>query len=207
MSQPDGSPNFAIVGTGRSGSRFISAALQAAGIDCGHESWWGPTANRRVPGLDGDSSWLAVPHLDEFDGPVLHQVRHPLDVIRSLVGITMFSNPEHREFRWFMYAHQPGLTGDDVHDAMLWWTEWNRRCERHAVLRYRVEDVDADLLAHIAAVAGHPIGVGDAAVALEQVPNNVNSRPRAQLTFDDLPAGPLRDQVAEQADEYGYTLN
>lgn len=197
-------PGFAIVGTGRSGTGFMSAALRAAGIDCGHEEWWGPTGTTRRAGMDGDCSWLAVPDLLGFGGPVLHQVRHPLDVIRSLVGIRMFTDPAHRAFRWFMYAELPGLRGDDVQDAMLWYVEWNARCERHADLRYRVEDVDADLLVDIARVAGHPIDHATAVEALRQVPPRFNGRPRADLGWDDLPSGMLRDRLVAAATRYGY---
>ena len=200
-------PSFAIVGTGRSGSGFISKALRAAGIDCGHEEWWGPTPQRGRPGLQGDSSWLAVPELDVFDGPVLHQVRDPLDVVRSLVGIRMFSDNAHGAFRWFMFAHQPGLTGDDVADAMRWYVEWNRRCEAHAVLRYRVEDVDAALLVDVARAAGHALELDVAAAAVDAVGNGFNGRRRADLGWDDLPVGPLRDELAETAERYGYATS
>lgn len=199
-------PSFAIVGTGRSGSGFISRLLRAAGVNCGHEEWWGPGAESGPGGLDGDSSWLAVPRLGDFPGPVLHQVRHPLDVVRSLVGIRMFSNPEHTAFRWFMYAHVRGLTGDDVLDSMRWYVDWNRRCEQHAAWRYRVEDVDTDLVVRITEAVGFPITHEVAAAALDEVPTTFNHRRRAELSWDDLPAGELRDQLAEIADAYGYDL-
>lgn len=197
-------PRFAIVGTGRSGSGFISSALRAAGVDCGHEEWWGPGPTPGRAGLDGDSSWLAVPFLEAFDGPVLHQVRDPLAVVRSLVGIRMFSDAVHGAFRWFMFAHLPGLTGDDVTDAMRWYVEWNRRCEESATMRYRVEDVDAALLVDIAGRAGFNVSREEAEAALEDVGNRFNARRRADLDWDDLPEGALREELLAAAARYGY---
>lgn len=200
-------PRFAVVGTGRSGSGFISRVFRAAGVECGHEEWFVPSGPGGRSGLDGDSSWLAVPHLDDFAGPVLHQVRHPLDVIRSLAGIRMFSDVAHGPYRWFMYAHLPGLVGDDLLDAMRWYVEWNRRCEVHATVRYRVEAVDAARLGQLCAAVGAPVAPAVAEEALGAVSNRFNARPRAALTWDDLPAGPLRDRVQEMAEAYGYCLS
>ena len=44
---------------------------------------------RRKP-LVGDASWLAVPFLGKFRGRIYLQVRHPLKVISSLVGMRLF---------------------------------------------------------------------------------------------------------------------
>jgi hypothetical protein len=34
----------------------------------------------------------------------------------------------------------------------------------------------------------------------------VNTRPKAELSWDDLPDGPLKDDLAQMAKEYGYTV-
>jgi LPS sulfotransferase NodH len=200
-------PGFVIAGTGRSGSGYIANVLQQAGIRCGHEQYYLPPGGRPISGLDGDSSWLAVPHLDRLTGPVLLQLRHPLDVIRSLVGIRMFTDPVHGAYQQFAFAHLPELTGlDDTIDAMRWYVEWNERAEAHARLVYRVEDVDAALLQEIAGAAGHRIGRAAAARAIAAVPSNFNTRPRAALEWDELPVGALRDRVQAFAHRHGYQV-
>ena len=75
---------FVVTGTGRSGSGWISLVLRNAGVLCGHEQVYNPFGvcwKRWVkdePEWHADSSWLALPHLDKFDGPVFQLVRHPL---------------------------------------------------------------------------------------------------------------------------------
>ena len=86
---------FVVTGCARSGTAYIARLLTALGIECGHEAVFTPYT-RHFDGFGavrGDSSWLAVPFLDELPAGtvVLHQVRHPDAVVRSLIGIRFFS--------------------------------------------------------------------------------------------------------------------
>lgn len=205
---PDGTaPGFVVVGTGRCGTTFTASALTALGIDCGHESWWTVDPSGRRPGLHGDASWLAVPFLGDYQGAVLHQVRHPLDVIRSLVGIGMFTDPRHGGYQNLAFEHLPGLVGDDLTDAMRWYVGWNASCERFAHHRFRIEDLDASLLVQLAADVGHPVDRSTAVRALADVRLDRNSRRRAGLRWDDLPDGSLKRKLREMADAYGYEVS
>lgn len=80
-------PVAAIVGVGRHGSGYAAAMLNAAGVDCGHESWWNPLrrAGDHVDHLV-DSSWCAVPDLltTKFSGPIILMVREPIRTVTSL---------------------------------------------------------------------------------------------------------------------------
>lgn len=79
-------PKAVILGTGRSGSGFIAAALNAAGLNCGHENWWNPL-NEQIDGLDIDSSWCALKDAHEIPASNRFlQVRHPLKTIASLTA-------------------------------------------------------------------------------------------------------------------------
>lgn len=82
---------FVVTGCPRSGTHYLSEVLARVGLVCRHEAVFGPK-QRGFEGFGaahGDSSWLAVPFLAQLppDSIVLHQVRHPLDVVRSLLGI------------------------------------------------------------------------------------------------------------------------
>lgn len=84
-------PRFVVTGTGRSGTGFIAAVLAEAGLRCGHETLFGPRT-RRVPpfdALDGDISWLAAPFVGALPPGtvVLHQLRDPVEVVSSWVGL------------------------------------------------------------------------------------------------------------------------
>lgn len=47
----------------------------------------------RHPRREGDSSWMAVPHLEHFDGLKVLQLRDPIRVIQSFTGTRFFSDP------------------------------------------------------------------------------------------------------------------
>lgn len=226
-------PRFVVTGTGRCGTRHIAHLLTAAGVRCGHEDWFGalpglgegnwiprPTLLAKARGLasqvkvevlrrrrrlEGDASWLAVPHLESYDGLVLLQLRDPLAVINSLVGIEMFSPP--RGNPWGLKAHAFfSPTGDAVVDAMRWWVIWNRWAAQRADFVYRIEDLDVHLLRDILdRVGGDP---GRAEDALACVPPRTNTleehgQARLNLGWDDLPTS-HRETLEEAASEFGY---
>ena len=103
---------FAVTGCARSGTTYISAVLGGLGLRCGHEVVFGPRT-RSFTGFGdqhGDCSWLAAPFLDQTgDALVFHQVRHPLKVVRSLLGVRFFAD------RGPIFLH-----GDDLYTRMKW---------------------------------------------------------------------------------------
>lgn len=201
---------FIVVGTGRCGTGYISQILTRMGIPCGHEWVYSPHP-RRNPHIEilGDSSAQAVPFVPDFDGFVFHQVRNPLQVIGSFIGFNLF-----KDYRWhgpdgeFMAQHFH-FTGDELGDAMRYYVEWNQRCERQdRYFRYKVEDIDRAMLRRMADLIG--VRVEDSAIdqALREVPTNCNTRHNAQpLTWDDLPDGPLKDDLIAISRRYGYNVS
>lgn len=186
-------PRFVIVGSGRHGSDYIASVLNAAGIRCGHESWWNPFGCQQE-GLDGDSSWCAVPFLDDFDGPVFHQVRHPLAVVASLVKAPL----------WGPYRDLVApIVKDDLEPleyAVRVCLELNERCEQHAARRWRVEDVTAATVDAIATAVDLPVHDPEAAVA--SVPTNTNWHGLGfPVGWGDVPQA---DRLRDMAYRYGY---
>lgn len=103
---------FVVTGTARSGTAYLGALLGGLGLRVGHEDVFGPRTRAfdGWHGQDGDSSWLAAPFLDDLDDAlVFHQVRHPLKVVRSLVGLRFFADRS----RLF-------LDGDDLYTRAKW---------------------------------------------------------------------------------------
>jgi hypothetical protein len=86
---------FVVTGTARSGTTYMAALLGGLGLDLGHEDLFGPRT-RSFDGWHGklgDSSWLAAPFLGDLgDALVFHQVRHPLKVARSLLGMKFLAD-------------------------------------------------------------------------------------------------------------------
>jgi hypothetical protein len=154
----------------------------------------------------GDSSFLAVPRLPGYTGVVLLQLRDPLKVIASLVGMRFFSNlarsPQSRGFAALYFD----ATGDDLTDSMRWWVEWNRRAEAYAHRVYRLEDVDQELPYLLALLgADHPDARADK--ALRSVARDINrgrNFARLSLGWDDLPDGEPKQRLREYATLHDY---
>lgn len=189
-------PRFAVVGTGRCGTGYVAAVLCHSGLRCGHEQWWTPAVGRRVGGLDGDSSWLAVPDIeaDTWSGPVLHVTRHPVDVVSSLIGIGFFYGPP-REYLGFALDHEPELADLlPLRASVEWWARWNARCAAVADLTIPVEDL-AGRLDDIGDLIGGRLDEDQ----VIRVPTTVNRRQRVEV--DPAAVWELLDGRAER---FGY---
>jgi hypothetical protein len=201
-------PEFVIVGTGRSGTGYISEVLTKAGIRTGHEGWWNPDG-RRKSRLVGDASWLAVFQLDEYRGKVFHQVRDPIKVISSLASVDFAT--ARREEPWAAYrsGYIGGLSDDPVSDAMRAVDVWIAKISGMAERTWRLEDVDERLLHEISARIGRSLNPRRVRRAMADVGSDVNSKVgrskvTLELDWDDLPNGPLKDRVLIHAESFGY---
>lgn len=181
-------PRFAVVGTGRSGTGYVAALMQASGVNCGHEGWFRPDRlDTRTSGLDGDASWLAVPDIETgtWSGPVAHVARHPVAVVRSLLGIRFF-HPEMEQapYPTFAREHCPTIGGlEPLEAAVEWWVAWNERCALVADVKLRVEDLRHDwALAEL----GDALGVTLDPAKCAEVPTEVNSRATADIPEPDI---------------------
>lgn len=156
---------LAITGCGRSGTRYITLLLRELGLELGHETL----------GRDGVVSWcLAVDaayvpwgvarHEVVFE-QVLHQVRHPLDVIPS---VSTFSDRS-----WSFICRQVPCDPEApvLLRAAQYWHYWNLEVERIADWRYRVEDLPL-----VFATLCARLGVAPEWSAFERVPGDINTR-------------------------------
>jgi hypothetical protein len=104
---------FVVTGCARSGTAYMAVTLTRLGLQCGHEVVFGPRtrAFTGFHGQHGDSSWLAAPFLEQLppDTLVLHRIRHPLRVVRSLLGVKFFQD---RANAW--------LWSDDAYTRSKW---------------------------------------------------------------------------------------
>jgi hypothetical protein len=179
---------------------FAAHLLQHLGLQVGHE---------RV-GPDGAVGWQFAgdglcPHYtrrgqrSEHDwGVVLHQIRHPLDVIAS----TVWMHPP--QYDWI--ANQVGGLpdrSDMLHVAAAHWLKWNRLAESVADWTYRVESLRPGT--KTMETWCRMIGVSEPAQM--PVSTKTNSKPHAPLTWADLDRlpGRLVTAIREQAERYGYT--
>ena len=154
-----------VTGCGRSGTRYATLVLRRLGLDIRHERL----------GKDGIASWaLAVDAEDVPWGPslrhlefdvVLHQTRHPLAVVNSVMTF--------KERSWrFICAHVPVSLEDPLPlRAAAYWYYWNSEAERRADLTFAIERL-GDAMNEICS----RLGVSADSAVLDRVPRDVNTR-------------------------------
>jgi hypothetical protein len=198
-------PRFVVAQTGHSASGYTARVFTDAGIRTGHEDWFRPF-RRRMRDLDGDSSWCAIPYLGRYQGVVFHQVREPLATLRSLAATAAAppTGPKPRYRR--LSAKALGLqAADPVVHAMRRFVIFNSIAEQHAVLPWRVEDLDVLTIQQVGEIVGVRVDPGRAAEALDATSRSVNKHDVPDdFGWDELPRGPLLDHGLSMTQRYGY---
>lgn len=220
MSNVEGAPRAVIIGTGRSGTGYMSRVVtEATGhATCGHEGWFAELGDR-APGLDVDSSWLALPALESgaWVGPAVHVVRHPVACVASLLRTEFFgvlSGTPYPQFALTNCKAAAGAldTGGPVAAAVEFWANWNARCAAVAQLTVRLEDVaDFEGCADSVGAAtldliGDTLGVTFEWHVAAEIPTTVNTR--SHPIDDDLVVAVdedyIWDRLGDRAGMFGY---
>lgn len=229
---------FIITGCGRSGTTYIANLLTSMGCRCSHEEYF----PKRLPKLiylpqfyqhcfvpyykrfklqwptrhHGEAAWQAAPFLELLpeDVVILHQVRHPLDFVKSRQkkGVvygrlrSMFTQVEHyqtkQDFSKLPLERQ-------VDYLARFWVEWNQLVEKNVgqrrYLRYRLEDIDLSLLDKILYSINYYCDSDTLKHAYETVSKKTNTRGSTEdeITFDML-SPDVYSRVRELAEKYGY---
>jgi hypothetical protein len=194
-----------VVGCGRSGTGYIARFFQLSGLDVSHET---------SRGTQGCSSWYALAHLYGPSGlaldnvhfeHVIHQVRHPLDVISSWV-INLF-NLQNNAWK-LIRQHLPEISSSDsllVHCAKYWYY-WNLKAEKIAEWRYCIEDLPS-ILPELEEKVDYPLNAG----VFEILSNKTNTwrlisnRITWETLKQELPMW-LFNELQEMAGRYGYSI-
>ncbi len=163
-----------------------------------------------VQDIVAESSYMAAPFLDHGvlrDAHIIHAVRHPMDVINSFViGLNYFqqwvpADPWH----WFMYTHVPELRLDyhPLERAALYYVRWNQMIETRAAGKpyffCQLETIARKLLTYL----GRSCDDGDL-LAARKINSRMDGKP--EHSFEDIPSGPLRTELRDLAERYGYPL-
>lgn len=168
-----------ITGTGRCGTGYVARVLQQAGVSAGHEEAYTPDGEFHSPGLQADSSWLAVPYLRSIKsrGSQVGLVyRHPAAVISSLLGINFFQTPT--EYLKFAEIHCPELEGLSPFDkACQFYNEWNRRALKEADFVFNIEYPAWDRMSQ----ALPSVSLTALASAISKVSQSYNHRNRSNV--------------------------
>lgn len=179
-----------ICGSGRSGTLFFASLLGELGVPATHEQVFHPsTSGWPADFVDIEASWLAAAFIDAAPRHVVivHLVRDPTSVCRSLIGREFFryssrdmsglralrhrahlrSLPKgRRQMVGFAERHfrtiidQPSESGR----CAAYWCEVNGRVleteESHVYVRVRIEDLDRETVADVLTKASRRIPNG-----------------------------------------------
>jgi len=199
-------PRFCIASTGRSGSGYIAKVLQAYGIDCGHEKYW-RFQWQQPKQVEGDSSWLSVLHLKDYDGIIFHQTRNPLHVLTSLMNTYGEDGSPHHKKKYLPYRKKLFTTdtGDLMRDFMAHIVWMNKEIEKYAQRRWQVEQLNSVDIVVIGESAQYWTDFGRAQKALKSVSSDYNKHhDKEYLNWDQIPDSKEKQQLKEQAIRYGY---
>lgn len=196
-----------VTGAGRSGTHWLASCLQRAGVDqVTHEYAFIPERPALARHWTCEVSWPAAAYLplpEHHGAEVAHLVRHPLDVIASLVARKTFGRPS----TWGRWAAdvrpliRDGAT--ELERAAIYWAEWTSMVEANAPdYMLRVEEVvpdDVATLAHVVLSGARP--------APPVLPPPIDTSDHPSLSWGDLGTLVRPEvcwRVAELAERYGY---
>lgn len=202
-------PEVAFIGTGRSGTNYVSELLTQSGYNCSHEKYFTPKGPllrnfRRSYRARADASWLAVPYLPDQDIKAIHIVRHPLLVIRSLFNMGFFDSSlrVYESFVNFARAHFE-FTGDPLRDCLRWYVEWNERCEAITDRRLSLEQLN-DSLDVLSEWLGYELAPAEVSMQTNARPPVV--RQPLKDVRPELMTYPEFGKLEAVAERYGYKL-
>lgn len=213
--------NFIITGVGRSGTGYISKLLRQLNITCGHENVFRPeTIKPDFSNFEGDASWLAAPYIQKLPSNtvVLHQIRHPVMVAKSFIGIGFFDqNPTNDHAPYLKFLNQFSrfdMLQSREERFMFHWINWNKYIEQqvekteHHYFRYKLEDLTPDGICELVL---KPIGVertiNDVELAQKEIGTTTNRRTRDLfINRTSLSAYAIFTEFEAAAEKYGYIL-
>lgn len=225
---------FLITGCGRSGTTFSAELFTRLGCPCAHEEYFGARRPRwivekladlgvitlawKMPPY-GEAAWQAAALLPLLprDLVVFHQVRHPLDYIRSRHKKGwVHGHTRHRRLPHFPKIRREAFRAlplvEQVDLIARFWIDWNELVEtrvgERSYLRYRVEDMNVDLVARMLNMIDFPLERQLVESTLVDLPTDVNTRgsKRQDITWD-LISAPIRKRLEMLATRYGYPLD
>jgi hypothetical protein len=202
-------PKAVITGTGRNGSRWIANVLSAAGLETSHECWFNGRGVQHESGVI-ESSWLAVPELDDFDGVIGVQLRDPQQVIQSLLGAGahgQFSKEGRKQGHYFDWIVEwlPNIKDMDPPEAAQHFVaHWLHRVMWQADYIWTVESLDVQRVEDVAYRLGG-VMLGSRAVELALAtfpPAKSRHLPDRSITWSHLPINKDRRLIAKLVQQF-----
>lgn len=196
--------NVLVTGCARSGTKFFAKLARST-----HEYHFNATSHALPYGFEGiETSWFAAPYVAEAMSQdpklrVVHLVRNPCDVVRSMVGFGFFSRgPSCKRLAFVRRYIDPDR--DELQDAVNYWYRWNLMLELNTDTRILVETLTPETALPILSLLGRSAHIAVLRKTFDQIGNRLNHRERANLTDEEIldRSSAMRDM----AEMYGYIL-
>lgn len=212
---------------------YIAELLTALGCECSHEDFFPKEITRLDLTLSrlglkrlqwqrppyGEAAWEAAPflHLLPEDTVVFHQIRHPLDFVRSRqrkglsrcafrdrhLSVKSGASNKYRFWEYTLVQQVEYLTE--------FWIEWNALVEKNAgkmtYYRYRTDDISADLVAWMLDEIQCHVDAERVRAVYGDFSSGVNrgKAPDKQVSFD-LLSPDLYERLEATCGRYGFEL-
>ncbi len=160
-----------ITGCGRSGTGYITFLLRRLGMGVEHDRMGKEGIVTWLLAVDAESvPWGLSPRRQFAFDAIFHQVRYPLDVIRSLSTF--------KDDSWkFICDHTPCRLDEPlVLRSAKYWYYWNSKAEEIAHWRYRIEDISS-----VFETMCEQLHVVPNKEILDMLPTDINTRNQRRL--------------------------
>lgn len=203
---------FLITGCGRSGTAWAARFFTEIGHPCGHEELYTPES--AGPLSESESSWLAMPHLDDLpEGTVvLRMMRDPYQVVRSVIARGFLSDLG-GPFEEYVTRHRPEITRPYSHlgRAIRWVALWDEPMDEGPYRIMRAGEPDAVSVAEtVHYTTGMHVPVEKVGQGLADVGRKVNATTYARCMrlpeVEHIAGHPDGHLLALRAQRFGYRL-
>lgn len=197
MNQP-----FLITGCGRSGTGWAAQFFTELGYPTGHEFLYNPV--RSGPLIRNESSWLAVPFLDDIpeSTKIVRMVRNPYDVVASVMA-RGFLNEPYGGYEHFAHRHRPETVKGSSHleRAIRWAGLWDEPVDDREHFTFHIDRYDhQDILNML-----HYLEYTDThAVNLPSLNRRINAGPPKTTWIYEILTHPVGHLVDHRAERFGY---
>lgn len=197
-----------ITGTKRAGTTYVSSLITASGYWCSHERVFKCERKFRMNRSTIEASWVAAAFLKGLDAHIIHQVRHPLLVVVSLIARGDFKSHKHASIDWPRRICPDAFRSGDKQLALClrFWLEWNRMVSKFSDHTWRFDDLRNERVAKVLSSYGRPVTADRVALGASVLPNRINTSMHKlnPLSWRDIPNTPLKREVIDDARRYGY---
>ncbi len=213
---------FVVSGCWRSALHYTGIIFTRLGFNCGYGVNWALNTGfdhvggnsrswKKVPfpkkeiKAEGVSSTFAAPFLKEFNGIVLHQTRHPLYSVNSLLQRGYEIGYASKFVDITDIAGEKKIVDRKV--AMRIYVKWHKFCENtgQQYIRYQIERLTPKMITEFCEILGEPKPISKIEEAMN-IPKHIGTPKgyKMKYSWEDLPDCTDKDILHKTGIRYGY---